>query len=105
MSTTLQRTASQIIKKALSLLQVTDAETPLEGYQTSNAIDTLNDMVKHWQSVCGFNLWLETEATLPLVQGQTKYSLGASGSYCADEDDFLSYLNRLSCFASPLNVL
>jgi hypothetical protein len=71
----LQRTAVDIIKRALRLLGVIDAELSLNDVDRDQGIEVLNDMVKAWQQQ-GFHLWTMSEAVLFLKQGQAKYSLG-----------------------------
>ena len=51
----LQKTAVDIVKKALRLLGVIDAELSLNAVDREQGIDTLNDMVKNWQQQ-GFHL-------------------------------------------------
>jgi hypothetical protein len=72
---TLQRTAVDIVKKALRLLGVIDAELSLNAVDREQGIETLNDMVKSWQQQ-GFHLWTMTEGVLFLQQGVERYELG-----------------------------
>lgn len=82
------RTTIEIIKRALKLIRVIDAESPIEGIHRENGIDALNGFIKFLQTE-GFNLWRETEALLVLNKGQKKYKLGEAGDHCFNEDDFI----------------
>ena len=84
----LQRTAVDIIKRALRLLGVIDAELSLNDVDRDQGIEVLNDMVKAWQQQ-GFHLWTMSEAVLFLKQGQAKYNLGM-GCTDAIKDGFES---------------
>ncbi len=88
-SATYTRTSLQIIKRALRLIRVVDAELPLEAIDRDNGFDALNGLVKFLQTE-GFNLWRETEALIPLVAGQQSYSLGPNGDHAFDVDDFIN---------------
>lgn len=83
------RTAIEIVKRALKLIRVVDAELPIESQDRENGFDALNGFVKYLQTE-GFNLWRETEALLPLVKGQQSYLLGPTGDHAFDDDDFIS---------------
>lgn len=83
------RTAYEIAKRALKLCRVVDAELPIESQDRENAFDALNGFVKFLQTK-GFNLWRETEAMLPLVDGQESYLLGPNGDRSFNVDDFTS---------------
>lgn len=71
---------SSIIKDAMVLIgELEEGETP-SAEATNNNARALNRMVKTWQAK-GIHLWSWSEATLFLIKGQTKYSLGtASGA-------------------------
>jgi hypothetical protein len=75
-SPTLNRTAVDIIKKALRLLRVVDAELSLNAVDRETGIETLNDLVKSWQN-SGFHLWTLSEALMFLEKGKAKYQFGA----------------------------
>lgn len=85
---TLSRTAVDIVKRALRLLGVIDAELPLPAVDREQGIEALNDMVKSWQQQ-GFHLWTISEAVIFLKQGQAKYKFG-DGCTDAVKDDFSS---------------
>lgn len=87
-SATYSRTAIEIVKRALKLIRVVDAELPVEGQDRENGFDALNGFVKFLQTE-GFNLWRETEAFIPLVKGQQSYLLGPNGDHAFDADDFI----------------
>ena len=72
----LNRTAVDIIKRALRLLRVVDAELSLNAVDRETGIETLNDLVKSWQN-SGFHLWTLDEAVIFLQKGKEKYQFGA----------------------------
>lgn len=83
------RTTLQIIKRALRLIRVIDAELPIQAIDRENGIDALNGFIKFLQTE-GFNLWRETEALIPLVAGQESYLLGPGGDRTFNQDDFIN---------------
>lgn len=83
------RTAYEIAKRALKLCRVVDAELPAEAQARENAFDALNGFIKFLQTK-GFNLWRETEAMIPLVDGQESYLIGPNGDRAFNVDDFTS---------------
>ncbi len=82
------KTSIEIIKRALRLIRVADAELPIEAIERNNGLDALNGFVKFLQTE-GFNLWRETEALIPLQAGKQSYSLGPNGDHAFDVDDFI----------------
>ena len=63
-----------IIKRALRLIgAISQGETPT-ALQVSEAATALNSLVKAW-AADGMPLWAITERTLPLVSGQSVYSI------------------------------
>lgn len=101
-STIYSRTAIDIIKRALRLIRVIDAELPIQAQDRENGFDALNGFVKYLQTE-GFNLWRETEAFIPLVVGQQSYLLGPEGDHAFDADDFIN--TTLSSAAVTNDVL
>lgn len=89
MTTAYTRTATDIIKKALTLCRAYDPseEIDLNDYQT--CIDSLNSLIKTWQSQ-GYNLWLLRDAVLFLNTSQRIYTLGNDGDHCCEETDFIN---------------
>lgn len=100
-SATYTRTSLQIIKRALKLIRVVDAELPLEANDRDNGFDALNGFVKFLQTE-GFNLWRETEALIPLVAGQQSYNLGPNGDHAFDVDDFINTTLSAQAIASSV---
>lgn len=85
--TQLKRTAYDIVRKALSLLRVTDPQLPLDPDVGEIGFDALNDLVKHLQNQ-GFHIWTEREAILPLIKDRQSYKIGVDGDHIADDEDF-----------------
>lgn len=79
-------TALDIIKKALSLVNERDANQELEPTDAIDTLQSLNFMVKAWQSQ-GLHLWTKTEGVLFLNVGQESYKLGPTGDEAANLDD------------------
>lgn len=87
-SPTLNRTAVDIVKRALRILRVIDAELSLNAVDRETGIEALNDLVKSWQN-SGFHLWTLDEAVVFLQQGKEKYQFG-EGFKGAISDSFNS---------------
>ena len=81
----LSETAIDIVKEALLILKVIDAELPIESVDQTNGLNSLNRMIKQWQAQ-GFHLWTETEAVLFLQQGVSKYSFGVDCNSAIHDD-------------------
>lgn len=82
------RTAYDIIKRALKLIRVVDAELPVESNDLQNGFEALNGFVKFLQTH-GFNLWRETEGYIPLIKGKQFYDLGPNGDNAFLVDDLI----------------
>lgn len=72
------QSAIKLIKGALRLLSVINEQEQPDSFQSENALDSLNAMVKGWQA-SGIHVWCEEECILFMQPGQTQYEL-ASGS-------------------------
>lgn len=75
MTTTYSVTRDQIISGALRKLQVLDLGATPDADTLTNASQSLNIMVKAWQSQ-GIKLWTIQEYVIPLVASQNSYKLG-----------------------------
>lgn len=81
-------TASDIIKKALSLVAERDAEISLTNNEIKDGLQSLNIMVKAWQGQ-GLHLWKRDEGILFLDAGISSYLLGPQGVEATLVDDFI----------------
>jgi hypothetical protein len=82
MSTTYSVTRDQVITAAfrkLGLLEPGDSAASIDSNLVTNAAVVFNLMVKQWQTQ-GIKLWSIGQYTLPLVSGQTSYTIGPSGT-------------------------
>ena len=79
MTTSYSASRDLIIASALRKLQVLDLGSTPDGNTLANATDSLNIMIKSWQSQ-GIKLWTIDEYTLPLVAAKTTYTIGPTGS-------------------------
>ena len=81
MTTVYNITRDQVIVAAfrkLGIIEPADSGTNIDPNLITNAAVILNLMVKQWASV-GIKLWTIQEYTLPLVAGQTSYTIGPVG--------------------------
>lgn len=91
------QTRAEIIKDSLLLIgAIAASETP-SAEETDDAARALNRMVKTWQAK-GIHLWTWEEATLFLVKGQVKYSLGTASG--ADDATLTAVKTELSADAA-----
>lgn len=74
---------SDIIKDALTMIGEVDPDETVTGNRDASASRRLNLMVKAWMAQ-GAKLWAMRQATLFLSVGTASYSLGATGTHCAD---------------------
>ncbi len=77
MSTSFSVPRDTIISTALRKLQVIELGTTPDANTLSNAAQSLNIMIKAWQSQ-GIKLWTVQEYPIPLVAGQNSYTIGNS---------------------------
>ena len=84
---TLTATAEDIVNGALRLIGEIDANQPTPAPQMQDGLQSLDYMVKHWQSQ-GLHLWTKKEGILFLDAGKTDYKLGPNGDECGNLDDF-----------------
>ena len=77
--TTYSMTASDIVTKVFRLLDVYGPGSSIPGEDFSTAFQTLNMMVKAWQSPqYGFHMWKQKECICFINPGQQFYQLGGS---------------------------
>ena len=79
-STDFSLTRDNIIRRAYSKIGKGTEGQDLSDYQIDVASDSLNMMVKTWQSA-GLNLWKKIEGEFSLVKGRAEYRLGPGGDY------------------------
>jgi hypothetical protein len=87
-SPVLTTTALEIIERSLRLIGETDANQSPGSDQVIDGLQSLNYMVKGWQSQ-GLHLWTKTEGILFLQAGKTDYQLGPNGDETGLLDDFV----------------
>ena len=75
MSSTFSVTRDQIIQLALRKLGVLELGSTPDSETVANASLALNLFVKQMQTE-GLKLWTVNQLVLPLVNGQTQYSIG-----------------------------
>lgn len=78
-STDYNRTATQIINRAMRHLGVLGQEEVPNASELADGLEALNVMVKFWQ-IEGINLWKQEDLILWLVKGTTKYTLGTDNA-------------------------
>jgi hypothetical protein len=74
-TTTFSVTRNDIIQSSLRLLGVLEEGAVPNATAIENASLVLNMLIKDWMTD-GIKLWTVTEITLPLVSGQTAYTIG-----------------------------
>ena len=85
---TLDKTALDIIKKALLLCKSYDPNQSLSAEDRDTCLDSLNFMIKSWDAA-GYHLWTLEDAVLFLSQGTRKYTIGPTGDHTCKDDDFI----------------
>lgn len=78
-TTSFSVTRNDIIFASLRLLGVLEEGATPNPTAIENASLVLNMMIKDWMTD-GIKLWTTTEITLPLVAGQTSYSIGSENT-------------------------
>lgn len=81
-SSNFDRNRTQIVKRALRIINVIEAGEEPQAEDEQAAVEALNAMIKEWQSD-GAHLWKDEDATLFLVAGTSKYRLGTAGDNAA----------------------
>lgn len=79
MTTTFNLTKTNIIKRALQLINVIDLDATPDSNQYNYASDVLNLMIKKWEAQ-GINLWKRRLGYLFTAKDTSSYSLGTSGT-------------------------
>ena len=82
-SSNFNQTRDEIIKDALLLINVIDAEESVEAEDAAYASRVLNRMIKAWQAQ-GIHMWTETEATVFFAADTVQYSLGSSADHASN---------------------
>lgn len=78
-TTSFNVTRDQIISYALRKCGVLELGVTPDADTVTNTALALDMLIKSWITK-GIKLWTQTELTLPLVNGQTTYTLGPAGS-------------------------
>ena len=84
-TTTFTVTRDQIIESALRSLAVLEEGAQPSPTALENSAFSLNLILKKWQSE-GIKLWTVVEYTIPMVAGQTSYTIGPSIEYDFNAD-------------------
>lgn len=84
-TTTFSITRNDLISASLRGLGVLEETAQPSASMIENASLVLNMMLKDWQTD-GIKMWTIEEYTLPLVNGQTDYTIGPSASYDLNAD-------------------
>jgi len=85
---TLDKSALDIIKKALLLCKAYDPNQSLAAEDRETCLDSLNYMIKSWDAA-GYHLWTLEDAVLFLSRGTKKYQVGTTGDHICKSDDFI----------------
>jgi hypothetical protein len=102
-TTTFTVTRDQIIESALRSLAVLEEGAQPSATTIENSSFSLNLILKKWQSE-GIKLWTVVEYTVPLVNSQTSYTIGPSGTYDLNADKPLRVIQAfLRNMTSPTN--
>ena len=86
---TFSLTGAQIVEQAFKKLGVQPAEQPLQAFELSDGLLSLNLMLKSWQAQ-GNHLWTRREGVLFLSPGTPTYTVGQTGSESCLFDDFIA---------------
>lgn len=76
------RTATQIVNRAMRLMGVLSQEETPTAAELADGLEALNMMIKSWAAQ-GINLWKQEDLIVWLVVGTTKYTLSSSGDHAA----------------------
>ena len=85
----LNRTASEIITKALRKGRIIPVRQPVSPTDLQTGLDALNDFMAFLRSE-GWNLWKQKEIILFLEKSKQKYFLGPDGDRATCEDDLIA---------------
>jgi len=75
-------TAYDILYEALGIVGVYDPGEAIPASETTDALRTLNMMLKGWQS--RYFLWKNKELALFFQEDENSYDIGPTGDHCAD---------------------
>jgi len=96
-------TGGDIIQKALALVADRAAEIALTDAEITDGLQSLNIMVKSWDSQ-GLHLWKREEGILFLDAGVTSYLLGPNGAEATTVDDFVNTELSVAAIASDTTI-
>jgi hypothetical protein len=74
------KTAGDLIREALRAATITGTESPVSSKDFAMGQDHLNDILRNLQSD-QIHMWSETEATIPMNQGQRAYVFGTDHAF------------------------
>lgn len=93
----------QVVRRALRIVGAYQSTNSPRPEQLSDAIYTLNVMLKTW-SIEGF-LWLRQFITVTLVAGQNSYTLGPNGTPAIDRPTHVFTANKKNSSGSEIPMI
>lgn len=84
----MSKTALDVIKKALRIIKVLDANQPLQQIDRNTALEALNDVCRHLPSQYN-HLWTQTQGVLLMTKGKQFYKLGLTGDRAVSRDNLI----------------
>lgn len=73
-------TVNSILTRSLRLLQVKEAGEAATAEEAQDALEVLNNLIDSWANE-SLMLFARTEHSIPFVQNQIEYTIGASGDF------------------------
>lgn len=104
MNAVLTTTASKIVEGALRLIGEVDANQPVGATEMQDGLESLNQLIKGWQSQ-GLHLWTKTEGVLFLDVGRQSYKIGPGGDECGNADDLVTTELSVAAAASDRTIV
>ena len=73
-------TVNEILTRSLRLLQVLEASEAPSFEESQDSLETINNLIDSWANE-SLMLFARVEHSIPFVQGQTEYTIGAAGDF------------------------
>lgn len=93
----MSKSALDIIKKALRIIKVIDANQPLQAIDRNTGLEALNDVCYHLPSQYN-HLWTQTQGVLLMTKGKQFYKMGLTGDRAVNRDDLIITATDSSAF-------
>lgn len=99
----MSKTALDVIKKALRIIKVLDANQPMQAIDRNTALEALNDVCYHLPSQYN-HLWTQTQGIILMTKGKQFYKMGLTGDRAVNRDELIVTATDSSALSGATSI-